>query len=544
MKLRELCLLVGVLVGPASAIRTHTLLSDNTLVIGTEGKSVDGHPFAHFRGIRYAKAPLGDMRFKPTETFRHDHKVIVAKNNGLHCVQNSFIVPLMDPFSGEDCLFLNIASRDLGGKLPVIAYIHGGAFLSGTCDDIVYPPARLMNHNIVVVTIQYRLGVFGFLATGDGASHGNYGLMDQNLALQWVHDNIDRFGGDPDRITIMGESAGGASVSYQTVAPKSKGLFQQSIQQSGSVFSFWAFEKQPLQHTQALAEGVKCPTTDTFAMVDCLRKAKLQDILNVDWKMRDNGFFLNMKFVPTIDGDFFKEDPREILKRGEINPDRMMFGVNSEEGLVVHLLKAVEMTPFFLTESLFKKYALKMFDAFTKFSDNEGPFAMAWDRYQKGLNYVLQTRPFQLRNAKMYSDMLFAAGVRNCIKWVTKNGKPAWAYQFDSRSANVMYPAPAPERVGLLNIYKDGVMHAFDLCYTWNCPLSKPWSPPDLATALALVRAEATFAIEGNPGWPQVKANDPIVDYMHIHDAFPKMRKGNYSAEDTFEFWMEEIHHP
>ncbi|KAB7496322.1 Carboxylesterase NlhH [Armadillidium nasatum] len=138
--------------------------------------------------------------------------------------------------SSSQCL--HAAPNEREKNLPVMVFIHGGGFMAGGAD--FYPPYALMNRDIVLVTIQYRLGIFGFLSTEDSEMPGNMGLKDQQLALKWIKENIESFGGDSNRITIFGESAGGASVHYHILSPGSKGLFNRAILQSGTAFCPWA----------------------------------------------------------------------------------------------------------------------------------------------------------------------------------------------------------------------------------------------------------------------------------------------------------------
>lgn len=190
-----------------------------------------------FRGIRYAKPPVRELRFAPPQPVEKPTGIVVADKFGSACPQykSAFGPESLE----EDCLFLNVYVPKAGeGPFPVMVWIHGGAFVAGSGGP-EYDPSRLVAQGVVVVTINYRLGPLGFLAhrdltnEQDGGS-GNYGLMDQQLALRWVQDNISTFGGDPNNVTIFGESAGGLSVLSHVVSPKAQGLFQRAIVQSGS----------------------------------------------------------------------------------------------------------------------------------------------------------------------------------------------------------------------------------------------------------------------------------------------------------------------
>ncbi|ESO82688.1 hypothetical protein LOTGIDRAFT_184457, partial [Lottia gigantea] len=235
---------------------------------------------ASFLGIPYAESPTGNRRFlKPvrkakfTETFN-------ASLYGPSCPQSSpaFQYDRID----EDCLNLNIHTPDVmddGRKFTVMIWIHGGGFILG--NGRVFGGKELAVYGqVVVVTINYRLGVFGFLNTEGADVDANAGLYDQHLAIQWVHDNIADFGGDPTRVTIFGESAGAVSVIHQALYPENKGLFQRVIAQSGTANLPSAITLHPLDRAITFAKEIKCFATSNKEMVKCLRARSMTELLN------------------------------------------------------------------------------------------------------------------------------------------------------------------------------------------------------------------------------------------------------------------------
>src|SRR5450759_4434265 len=198
-----------------------------------------------FRGIPYAAPPVGELRWKPPQPAKHWSDVRPASQLGHNCVQHQPYGDI-DPFAAgvsEDCLFLNVWTNSLDAnapRRPVMVWIHGGGFFAGFGGEERHNGARLAKKGAVVVTLNYRLGPFGFLAhpslAAESPHHaaGNSGLLDQIAALQWVQRNIARFGGDPSRVTIFGESAGGMSVGSLIASPLAKGLFQRAILESGT----------------------------------------------------------------------------------------------------------------------------------------------------------------------------------------------------------------------------------------------------------------------------------------------------------------------
>lgn len=158
-------------------------------------------------------------------------------------------------------------------------WIHGGAFLMGSGNDLIYGPDYFVNEGVIIITINYRLGSLGFLSTFDNNAVGNYGLKDSVMALKWIRDNIARFGGDPDNVTIFGESAGGAFVHYLMLSPSARGLFAKAISQSGSALCPWAFQPDPEEATHRLARTLGLHWRDNADLMQQLRRAKYIDLI-------------------------------------------------------------------------------------------------------------------------------------------------------------------------------------------------------------------------------------------------------------------------
>ena len=298
-----------------------------------------------FFGIPYAETPVDELRFKkpvPKKAFTSPFK---ATQYGKVCLQ-VILFPLPDDKeleAGEDCLNLNIyVPAKKQEKLAVMVWIHGGAFVCGA--SAPYVSDTLSAHgNVIVVTINYRLSVWGFLSSGDEHSPGNYGLWDQHLAIKWVHDNIADFGGDPGRITIFGESAGSASVVYQSLFAGNRGLFQRAIGQSGSISGMWASSKTPKQDAESLGKLIGCEQTESGPLIECIRNTA-PDALNATMNDFTNGLLkINLPFIPNVDGEFVKEPAKELLTGdSDISADDRAFfasldflsGINAEEGLI------------------------------------------------------------------------------------------------------------------------------------------------------------------------------------------------------------------
>ena len=198
-----------------------------------------------FLGVPFAAPPTGELRFKaPQPPKAWKPKVHSAKTHGSICLQSKFIELFFKPVImtpnfnySEDCLYLDIYSPNTSLSLPVMVYIHGGGYIVGGA--VTSPSDILALQGVVVVIIQYRLGPFGFLTTGDLAAPGNYGMLDQVQALKWVSENIDNFGGNPSKVTIFGQSTGGTSVALHVLSPRSHDFFHQAIAESGARIKFF-----------------------------------------------------------------------------------------------------------------------------------------------------------------------------------------------------------------------------------------------------------------------------------------------------------------
>ena len=293
-----------------------------------------------FHGIPYAEPPVGKLRFQkpvPKKSLTSDGTPFLASKHGNICHQLE-MMPMEGLARSEDCLFLNVyAPSSRKDPLPVMVWIHGGGFSSGASDQYISDTLTLYG-DVIIVTVNYRLTVWGFLSTGDENAPGNQGLWDQHTAIKWVHDNIDAFGGDPKKVTIFGESAGGMSVTYHSVFHGNEGLFQRVIAQSGSMWVTGA--RNPEQGAQKLGKLVGCEQSDSGALIECLQ-ALPATLIDETLNNFTNGLMgIPMPFLPSVDGTMYDKLPRDLLSFE--NPGRSLFagldfmsGFCSEEGIIM-----------------------------------------------------------------------------------------------------------------------------------------------------------------------------------------------------------------
>ncbi|XP_021075630.2 carboxylesterase 1E isoform X1 [Mus pahari] len=308
-------------------------------------------PVAVFLGVPFAKPPLGSLRFAPPQPAEPWSSVKNATSYPPMCSQDPVTGQIVNDLLtnrkenialqfSEDCLYLNIytpADLTKSDRLPVMVWIHGGGLVLGGAST--YDGLALSTHeNVVVVVIQYRLGIWGFFSTGDEHSRGNWGHLDQVAALHWVQGNIANFGGDPGSVTIFGESAGGESVSVLVLSPLAKNLFHRAISESGVALTAGLVKKntRPLAEKIAVISG--CKNTTSVAMVHCLRQKTEEELLETTLKL--NLFKLdlhgdsrqNHPFVPTVlDGVLLPKAPEEILAEKNFNTVPYIVGINKQE---------------------------------------------------------------------------------------------------------------------------------------------------------------------------------------------------------------------
>ncbi|XP_062298303.1 cocaine esterase-like [Scomber scombrus] len=303
--------------------------------VSVKGKDIGVHAYL---GVPFAKPPVGPaLRLAAPQPVEGWEGVRDATQQPPMCIQNTqFLTDLIDKLGGmsavlpdisEDCLYLNIytpATRAHDAKLPVMVWIHGGAFSIGSAS--LYDGSALAAYqDVVVVLIQYRLGLLGFLSTGDEHISGNFGLLDQVQALRWIQQHIHNFGGDPTSVTVFGESAGGVSVSLLLLSPMSDGLLHQAIAESGTAAMDAIITNDPLPITQVVANASGCIIESTEKMADCMRNLDIDTIMTI-------GQDENLQFSVTVDGHFLTRPVDELFQKHELLTVPFMTGVNNDEG--------------------------------------------------------------------------------------------------------------------------------------------------------------------------------------------------------------------
>ncbi|KAB0802871.1 hypothetical protein PPYR_05057 [Photinus pyralis] len=334
--------LILVLVYGASSYHHHHNHDDEFLVSTPLG-SIKGAPLEtalgkkiySFRGIRYAKAPINELRFQPPEPVEGWAGVYDATKNGALCPQPG------QENTSEDCLFLNVYTTQLPQKgsnpnRPVLVFSHPGGYYSWSGYSEAFGPDYLLDQDIVLVTLNYRLASLGFMSTGDKFAPGNNGLKDHVIALKWIKQNIASFGGNPNLVTISGYSAGGATTSLMLVSPMAKGLFHRAIIMSGSSLGNWPVRPHQFEMAQKQARFVNCPDTDSESIYKCLKTKSAEEIGNSLYQFDEFAYDPIMMWLPVIEPDcgqerFLTDDPVKLILRGEFERVPVMVTVTAEE---------------------------------------------------------------------------------------------------------------------------------------------------------------------------------------------------------------------
>ncbi len=429
-----------------------------------------------FKGIPYAAPPVGPLRWKPPQPAAAWTGVRPATEYGARCMQSPVFPDMVFHDSGpsEDCLYLNVwtpaAPSQL--RLPVMVWIYGGGFAAGATSEARQDGGNLSKGGVIVVSMNYRLGIFGFFShpalareSGHDAS-GNYGLMDQAAALQWVHDNIAVFGGDPGNVTIFGESAGSFSVSALMASPLAQGLFRRAIGESGAFFGD-SLRLKPRSETEKADVGFAKSTLGTDS-IEALRAKPSAEILEAASKAQI------VRFSPNIDGYFLPDSVEAIFAAGKQSHVPLLAGWNADEGRYHSIFEKEIPTPEgFLTRlrALYGTNAeslLKLYPAATAAQLKRSAQDLAGDRF-------------------------IAFGTWKWMEAHLKTGQaPIFRYQFDQT-----LPLPA----GAAPDAEAAAPHAAEIEFVFQALPSKnlPWRPEDRKLSELMGAYWSNFAKTGDP---------------------------------------------
>jgi para-nitrobenzyl esterase len=474
-------------------------------------QSTKGGPARAFLGIPYAAPPVGPLRWQPPAAAAKWTGTRDATRFGSRCMQAQLYDDMIfrDPGPSEDCLTLNIwTPAKSGKKLPVMFWIYGGGFTTGGTSEPRQDGARLSTKGVVVVTFNYRLGIFGFFVNGDLATEstqhasGNYGLLDAVAALHWVQNNISSFGGDPSNVTIFGESAGSFAVSALMASPLAHGLFAHAIGESGGAFGGPTLTFQPLEKREARDADFARTQLNATTLAD-LRAIPAQQLL--DAAKSGQGF------GPDIDGYFLPESPSAIFAAGKQNDVPMIAGWNHDEGGSGKADTTI--TPTGGSSATAAADAPGDLDRLKALATKD--FAAHAQDFLAA--FPATTDAEALTRIQQYNtDRFIAYGTWNWLESQTATGKaPAYRYRFD------LVPPPDPARPG-----RYGVFHSDDIEYVFGNLDSRKgitWTSNDYAMSEQMMDYWTNFAKTGDPNgkglvqWPMyAPASGSKVLYLNV----------------------------
>lgn len=326
-----LCLLAACITLTSSAQQSATKLTLQVKTLNGIVAGINESGIRTFKGVPFAQPPVGNLRWKAPQPVNNWKRVLKADKFGPQAMQKPIFSDMQFRSNGtsEDCLYLNIwtPAKSSTDHLPVLVYFYGGGFIAGDGSEYRYDGESMARNGIVAITVNYRLGIFGFFAhpelTKESVHHasGNYGLMDQSAALKWVQQNIAAFGGDPKKITIAGESAGSYSVSAQMASPLSKNIIAGAIGESGSLLG----EQSTVSLIEAEQAGTKFAKTIGVETLSALRAMPAEKLLDEASKPGMG------RFPVAVDGYFFPKPPMQIYANGQQAQVPLLVGWNSEE---------------------------------------------------------------------------------------------------------------------------------------------------------------------------------------------------------------------
>lgn len=484
---------------------------------GTNG--TDGQVRA-FKGIPFAAPPVGRLRWQPPQPVVPWTGVKDATTAGPACLQtkrpdDSFYGQIVETMS-EDCLYLNVwTAAQEGARAPVMVWIHGGGLTGGHGAEATYDGAALARRGVVVVTVNYRLGVLGYLAhpslsaESEHKASGNYGILDQIAALQWVQRNIARFGGNPDRVTIFGESAGSWSVHHLVASPLAKGLFHGAIGQSGGGFGDFG-AAYPRAQTEADGEAFTsallggAPPT-----LDAMRAKSGDEVLAV--KRRPGS-----RTSPTIDGWVFPASIRQIFADGRQNPVPVIVGSTADEGTSLGAGSGAPPTPEAFRGSATKTY---------------GPLAASFlTVYGAAADDVLKSQ------VAAFTDQHFGWEMRTWARQSSDRGLPVYAYFFSR-------VAPGRDAARL------GAFHASEIVYVFDnlgkspfAYANREYDDTDRALSTQMAAYWVNFAKtgdpngEGLPAWPRYARDaDEVLEFGDTVHVSRAVRAARLDFMDRFD---------
>ena len=491
---------------------------------GVEGFTA-GAAVRVFRGIPYAAPPVGARRWQPpqpVEPWKGERK---ATEFGPRCMQGRIYDDMVfRDTPSEDCLYLNVwtPATSADARLPVMVWIYGGGFQAGSSSEPRQDGGKLAEKGVVVVSMNYRLGVFGFFShpeltrESEKKASGNYGLLDQTAALRWVKENISAFGGDPGNVTVFGESAGSFSVSAQVASPLAKGLLHRAIGESGAFFRMSDTPPRTLPLAESEKSGAEFAASIGKPSLEALRALPAEELLKAVLESK-------RRFWPNVDGYFMPREALSVYTDGQQSKVTLLAGWNADERRADVVLGEEK-----ITAASFKEKTR------ARFKEGAGPLLAV---------YPAETDAEALESAAALAGDLFIG--YSTWKWIEVHaktgGSPVYRYSFDRK----IPVAPDKKIAGKPATAEDvGARHAGEIEYVFGALDSSPnvpWQDSDRRLSDLMMSYWSNFARTGDPNgpglpeWPRYAAGGQA-SVMHLDvtsAARPDATRARYEALDA-----------
>ncbi|WP_394351760.1 carboxylesterase/lipase family protein [Pontibacter pamirensis] len=534
---------------PEASAQTKKAKTSQGKQAATQAKTVNGivegtteqSGIRAFKGVPFAAPPVGDLRWREPQPVQNWQGVRQAKQFGPRAMQLPVFGDMGFRSDGmsEDALYLNVwtPAKSENERLPVLVYFYGGGFVAGDGSEARYDGESMAQKGIVAVTVNYRLGAFGFFAHPELTkesphnSSGNYGYMDQNAALRWVQQNIAAFGGDPSKVTIAGESAGSISVSAQMASPLSKGLIARAIGESGALVNS-SLDPTPL--AEAEKNGVEFASSLGANSLAALRALPAQQILDAAGKLPMG------HFVATVDGYFFPKSPAAIYAAGEQAKVPLLAGWNSEEMNYMMVMGREKPTVENYENAVRRLYGEKadeVLEVYKATTDEEALQAatdLAGDR-------------FIAYSTWKWMDLHSQTSGNPVYRYLFSRPRPPMTAEMGNASSGLAGGVVKEEDPNAFKMpAARGAVHAAEIEYAMGNLASNKvyaWTPEDYIVSEVMQNYFANFIKTGNPNgkglptWPTASNGDKVqVMYIDVNTAAkPEENRGRYLILDKLQ---------
>ncbi|XP_065219705.1 uncharacterized protein LOC135845169 [Planococcus citri] len=502
--------------------------------------SRNGREYYGFLGIPFAKPPVGDLRFEPPQPPEPWNGARNATLLPPLCIQKD-VFSFLDSevvWGQEDCLYLNVfkPAKPKLVPLPVMVWIHGGGFIMGGSG--MYDPKYFMDHDVVMVVIQYRVNILGFLSTGDNVLPGNMGMKDQVMALKWVQKNIAAFGGNPNLITLTGQSAGAASTHYHMYSRLSKDLFHRAIIQSGSALAAWSYTPLKLARQRAFALGTltHCPTGNSKELINCLKTVPANELVSAHdkfyvWDKDPMALFSIVKEPNTVTEAFMTKNP---WYEDEINKVPRISGFTSSEGLfkVARYLHKTEEKMRYLGANYKRILPVSLFYGYQVDSKEKiDQITEAIMKFYVPEGTISAERSMEL--VDMYTDGIITYSMMESL---TRRTNTTYFYLYDHRNERTVV-----ELMGQTQRKLEGACHGDEVIslFHLNGLFPEVSKPEDINVSERMIKYWVNFITTGKPDsnstWTAVNSN--AIEYLHITTGKDEMKTGLLAKR--FQFWKD-----